>query len=118
MEHRCGERISCCVQLRIRVSPAMIGTGTLREASVSGGFVESDLHPAEASMVHMSYSPDNGAAATATLRGWVVRNDEGGFGVEWDFGSVPAVRWLVSTAIERILRDQEGGRHGSARNHS
>lgn len=108
MEHRCGERVGCCVQVRIKVRHAMIGRGTLREVSVSGGFVETVLHPAEASMVRMACPPGCSAAAGATLHGWVVRNNEGGFAVEWDLRSVPAARGLLSTAIEQIRRADPG----------
>lgn len=104
MEHRWGQRAPCCVEVTIRCRPSMLGRGYLRDISVSGGFIESDLDPVMASRIALAYSFGSKASARPKLRGWVVRNADRGFGVEWDPLSAAAVRALLQAASQIEVR--------------
>jgi ribosomal protein L19 len=83
MEHRWGDRVAIDVPVRISSNGAT-GSGTLRNISVSGAFIETALPLSALTMVRIVIprSPDTGRAR-ADARGFVVRRDRNGIGIEW-----------------------------------
>jgi hypothetical protein len=82
MEHRWGNRISVDQPVRIN-SAGLSGTGTLRNLSVSGAFIETSLPLSTLAMVRVSIPRSPRARARADARGFVVRRERDGIGIEW-----------------------------------
>lgn len=91
MEHRWGERLATdlavCV---IRGANAPL-SARLRNMSITGGYLQSaaPLLPLAAVELQLQVS-----GRRVRLRGWVVRSDKQGYGMEWD---------LACRGIERVL---------------
>jgi len=83
MEHRWGNRIT--VDHPVRISNATVtGTGTLRNLSVSGGFIETSLPLSGMVTVRMWIADGAGRGKTRRdVAGFVVRRDPAGFALEW-----------------------------------
>ena len=83
MEHRWGDRVA--VDQPVRISSAGItGTGTLRNLSVSGAFIETSLPLAAMAKVRVWFPRAAGSrTASAAALGFVVRRERDAIGVEW-----------------------------------
>jgi hypothetical protein len=79
MEHRWGTRIPLAVPAEIKTRDGRRGAATVRNASVSGAFLETGLHLPVLSRVCVRplTRPEPG------LDAHVVRAEAGGFAVEW-----------------------------------
>lgn len=79
MEHRWGTRIPLSLPAEIKSSDGRHGTATVRNASVSGAFLETDLKcpPLSRVCVRPLSRPEPG------LDAHVVRAEPDGFAVEW-----------------------------------
>ena len=83
MEHRWGDRVTIEVPVRISSNGAT-GSGTLRNISTSGAFIETALPLSTLTMVRiMIPRGPNAGWARADVRGFVVRRDRNGVGIEW-----------------------------------
>lgn len=83
MEHRWGGRVA--VDRSVRISSAGItGTGTMRDLSISGAFIETSL-PLSGMVTVRIWNPGgaNGRQARIEAAGFIVRRETSGFGVEW-----------------------------------
>lgn len=80
MEHRWGERFVVDWPVRLRCGIRMIGGGRLRNLSVSGGFVETDLRPSPEAPIQIEILSDG---ARLDFDAFVVRVGGDGIGVEW-----------------------------------
>lgn len=82
MEHRWGNRI--IVDLPVSISGASVaGRGVLRNLSSTGGYVETALPLAALTMVRVQIPRGNHGLAPVDTWGLVVRQDQGGVGIEW-----------------------------------
>lgn len=84
MEHRWGERTSVNLTVRLTGLPGAIGMGRLRDVSLSGAFVETELNLLPLSPVHIERIA--GICPTSHHcegRAYVVRRISAGVGIEW-----------------------------------
>lgn len=82
MDHRWGNRIE--VNLPVSVGSAKVaGAGVLRNLSASGAFLETQLPLGLLTMVRVRVSRHGQAGHGIDVRGFVVREDETGVGLEW-----------------------------------
>jgi hypothetical protein len=80
MEHRWGTRIPVNVPVRIS-SAALSGSGTLRDLSVSGAYIETVIALPESAWVQVRVA--RGVEPAMRLSGLVIRHDGRGVGIEW-----------------------------------
>jgi hypothetical protein len=101
MEHRWGQRVA--LGLPVHVIAGRTSTlGVLRDASISGGFIESVLEPALLTNLGMIVLVGSGEARRAVeLPCTVTRCDHDGFGVEW--------RDMACAPLLALLRDSGAG---------
>jgi hypothetical protein len=82
MEHRWGRRRPCRARAFLSAGGGLAGVGGLRNVSMSGAYLETELPLLPFTQIAVSVMlPDgsHGAEYTAT----VVRRDAGGVGIEW-----------------------------------
>ena len=88
MEHRWGKRvplnISACLRCELFTTPS----GIMRDASVSGAFIETSVLPPLYSRVHVKFSI---AGERYDLLAYVTRYGRDGVGVEWAELAPPAI---------------------------
>jgi len=99
MEHRWGHRRPCSARVRITGSAGFAGQGQLRNISMSGAYLETDLPLSLFSRLTVAVLRDDGsqhAEYTAT----VVRRDREGFGLEWLEASDGPVCHMLGCASE------------------
>jgi hypothetical protein len=99
MEHRWGCRVSTGIDVQLFGLPATIGWGRLRDASVSGGFIETALTLRTLSVMRVTFPGGGHGKYTAPfVDAIVVRRTPEGLGVEWLDGA--------SQVIASIVRDE------------
>ena len=77
MEHRWGQRVPATIKVKLQGRPGAIGSGCLRDVSISGTFVETALRLPLLTRVEID------AGSQRRLSCWVVRRNAIGIGVEW-----------------------------------
>lgn len=82
MEHRWGYRFTTAVEVRIAGCPSWLSRGMLRDASISGGYIETGLSLPLWTSVQIEIVSEAGAAPEK-LAACVARQDERGIGLEW-----------------------------------
>src|SRR5262245_16092015 len=83
MEHRRGQRVALGLPVHVAAGHTT-ALGILRDASISGGFIESILAPQPYSNLGVIVLIGTGEARRAVeLPCSVTRRERGGFGVEW-----------------------------------
>jgi|KBSMisStaDraftv2_1062788.scaffolds.fasta_scaffold127341_2 hypothetical protein len=96
MEHRCGQRASVNLVVRLTGQADAIGTGRLRDVSSTGAFLQTDLElPLLCSVRIELIGSAQRASSYCEGSGYVVRKAAGGVGIEWfapvsDFVRMPA----------------------------
>lgn len=108
MEHRWGRRVATSVVVRLEVRldarPGVLTSGRLRNASLSGGYVEGVAPLPVMTCVHVELEWGSGKREkTGRVRAHVVRSDSGGLGVEWADFAPAAIRTLISACDNRIV---------------
>jgi len=101
MEHRWGQRVA--LGLPVHVTAGRISAlGVLRDASISGGYIETILEPAVFANLSVVVLVGSGEARRAVeLPCTVTRRDHDGFGVEWrDMACAPLLSLLRETGAE------------------
>jgi hypothetical protein len=96
MEHRWGVRIPLGIKVRLRGGCSCIGTALLRDASVSGGFLETGMRPPILAQlaVEVRFASEAGIEILE-IPALVVREDDAGIGVEWQEFTPQAIRLLL-----------------------
>jgi hypothetical protein len=101
MEHRWGQRVALGLPVHVE-SGRTTALGILRDASISGGFIESVLEPAlytNLSVILLVGTGEDRRAAELPCA--VTRRDARGFGVEWrDMACAPLLALLRETGAE------------------
>jgi len=93
MEHRWGERVLMDQPARLDARPNLIAVGRLRNASLSGGYVETGASVPLGTRLHVELEWIYWSRTEqCRVPAYVVRSDENGLGLEWcDF----APRWIA-----------------------
>ena len=101
MEHRWGQRVALGLPVHLTAGRTT-ALGILRDASISGGFIESVLDPALYSNLGVIVLVGSGENRRAVeLPCCVTRRERGGFGVEWrDMACAPLLALLRETGAE------------------
>ena len=98
MEHRWGQRVALGVPVHVD-GPVASGPGKLRDASISGGFIETALALPQFTNVGIVVLTGSGAAQRAVaLPACVTRVARDGVGVEWRDMACPALLMLLREA--------------------
>jgi hypothetical protein len=111
MEHRWGERVDLRLPVELTVSPGHRIRGWLRDISVSGCRVESEVptegrHCAE---IEVRVFTPSAPQAFVDLHGCIVRRTPTGFGVEWnelcppDLGALIGPQTMAGAAVRGRL---------------
>jgi hypothetical protein len=105
MEHRWGIRVDLDAVVEIRTTETWSATAVIRNASLSGAFVETDSRPVALSRISLRLIARTGE----WLEACVVRVEDGGFAVEWLDPGMQAVADLLSlrrdATVTRINRE-------------
>jgi hypothetical protein len=107
MEHRWGQRIALDLPVRLKARPLALGVGRVRNLSLSGAWVGTELMLAPGTLVHLSVELSGLAIeAAAAVEACVVRCEGTGIGVEWcELAPAAVLQWLQGAAGERSLLD-------------
>lgn len=99
MEHRWGERVPLGIRVRVSGNSACIGTGLLRDASVSGAFVQTELRLPQHAQLVLEIASGDGAATVEEVPASVVRHDPCGIGMEWREFAPRAILLLLAISV-------------------
>jgi hypothetical protein len=102
MEHRWGQRVSLRVAAHLATPAGAGGAAVLRDASISGGLLDTDLDLPVHTRLSVVFQVGNGAASRAVeVPACVTRIARRGVGVEWrDMASPPILALLRDTGAE------------------
>src|SRR5262245_58038965 len=96
MEHRWGQRVPLGLPVHLEAENRISGAGRLRDASISGGFIATDVGlPLLANLNVFVLIGDGAARRAVALAGCVTRVDPAGFAVEWRDMASPALLALL-----------------------
>lgn len=99
MEHRWGQRVPLEMPIRVEVGGRPMGRGILRNASISGAFIETALElPVFSSLAIVLPPMYPQAAMGLKLPACIVRKVLAGFAVEWRNMACPDIVSLVENA--------------------
>lgn len=94
MEHRWGTRVAVNAPATVRDTTGHLASARVRNASLSGAFVETDIHFALLARVSVRAS----ARGSEWLHGCVVRVEDHGFAIEWLDPDLQAVAALLGVS--------------------
>jgi len=96
MEHRWGQRVPLGLPAHLESEARASGAGRIRDASISGAFIVTDLRlPVFANLNVFVLAGDGAACRAVALPGCVTRVDPSGFAVEWRDMASPALLALL-----------------------
>jgi hypothetical protein len=102
MEHRWGQRVTLEVPVTLEVAGRTPGRGVLRNASISGAWIETALElPVFSNLVVSLPSHGESAPRPVDLPACVVRRAAAGFAVEWRDMFCPSIVALLERATGR-----------------
>jgi hypothetical protein len=97
MEHRWGQRIPLGHLVRLDARPACMAFGVLRDASLSGGYVETAANVPVQARLHLELEWIYWSRAErCRIAAYVVRVDEHGIAVEWCDFAPASIGLLIS----------------------
>ena len=97
MEHRWGRRVVAGVKVRLDAGPGVLAVGRLRNASLSGGYLEGVPPLPVMACVHVELEwGSHTSQETGRVRAYVVRTDAGGLGLEWAEFAPEGIRALIA----------------------
>jgi PilZ domain len=97
MEHRWGERIPMSLKVRLVSRPGAIGSGRLRDVSLSGAFVQTDLKLPVFTHVAIEFKLNQGNVnEIQEVAACVARRVDDGLGVEWCEFAPQVIRDLLA----------------------
>jgi hypothetical protein len=92
MEHRWGHRQAIDKFVRLKLRSGFGGCGRLRNVSISGAWVTTELPVRPMSYVQLQFvAMQEGRRSVVQVEGQVVRTSPHGFGIEWYEFAHPAV---------------------------
>ncbi|MEJ1962311.1 MAG: PilZ domain-containing protein [Gammaproteobacteria bacterium] len=92
MEHRWGQRVPVCQRVQLACRGQDSSASILRDASISGAFVQTGLQPRLFSEVEIAMQV---GGETLRISARVVRSERAGIGVEWNHLASAAVIVLL-----------------------
>jgi hypothetical protein len=104
MEHRWGKRAPIRMIVELECEPhgrePLSGSGCVRDVSVSGAFIETNLPIPPLAAVRMTFqSLTRGRLTRYSIPGFVMRSDAEGIGIEWsELAPVKVVQMLKAQA--------------------
>jgi hypothetical protein len=102
MEHRWGQRVTLEIPVRLQIAGRTLGHGVLRDASISGGLIETALELRVFNNLVVCLRPVGESTHGAPdLPACVVRRTPTGFAVEWRDMACPAIVALLERATGR-----------------
>jgi hypothetical protein len=111
MEHRWGIRVELGAVVELRSAENWSATAVVRDASLSGAFIETDAQPLPLSRVSLRMVARTGE----WLEGCVVRVQDGGFAIEWLDPGIQALAALLSlrrdAPVTRVNRETANHSH-------
>jgi len=113
MEHRCGQRVPIDLPVRLKAWPC-VGRGQLRDVSVSGAFIETDLELPLLGLIDVEVQVVDAeirsgrALQTLVTAACIVRSNRSGIGVEWIELAPAAFAALTAAHVPPVAR--RGGR--------
>jgi hypothetical protein len=111
MEHRCGQRTSVNLAVRLTGFGDAIGMGRLRNVSSTGAFLQTDLElPLLCSVRIELIGSARRTSSYCEGRGYVVWKTAGGVGIEWfapvsDFVRIPEENVFVRQRSAPLASD-------------
>jgi hypothetical protein len=96
MEHRWGQRIALDRLVRLTARPLALGIGRIRNLSLSGAWISTNLPLAPGALVHLieEHPPESGESGTG-IEAFVVRGEATGIGIEWcEVAPERVLQWL------------------------
>jgi hypothetical protein len=111
MEHRWGQRFALEVSVSLAVGGLTVGSGILRDASVSGALIDTALDiPAYTNLVVSLGCATESVPAAFALEACVTRRTPRGFAVEWRDMACPSIIALLERITGRranaLVQDQ------------
>ena len=102
MEHRWGQRVALDMPVHITLPTGDSAVGVLRDASISGGYIETPLRLPVCTRLGVVLLVGTGAARRAVdLPACVTRNARDGLAIEWrDMACAPVLALLRATGVE------------------
>jgi hypothetical protein len=104
MEHRWGERMSVYVPVRLDARPKALAPGCIRNASLSGAYIQTSVRLAPGMIVAVELEGALRAPERPTVHAWLVRQDSHGLAVEWCEFAPEVIRAVVAR-----VRAQDAG---------
>jgi hypothetical protein len=111
MEHRWGERFRVDLPVRLRSGTGWVGAGWLRDLSVSGAFIATELRIPSLALLQIELKL---AGVRHLLDAFVSRHDDAGLGVEWEELSPAVLGLLATSGLAQAASDADPGRVRSA----
>lgn len=109
MEHRWGQRVTLEVPVKLEVGGRTLGRGVMRNASVSGAFIETALElPVYTNFVVALPTLSEAEPGCQALEACVVRLQPGGIAVEWRDMACPSLVALLERTSGRRVRELLG----------
>jgi hypothetical protein len=111
MEHRWGQRVTLELPVTLHVFGRALGRGVLRNASISGGLIQTAVElPTFTHLVVKMPTLSEATSGANELVANVVRPAPGGFAVEWRDMACPAIVTLLERFSgqpgSRLLEDE------------
>ena len=109
MEHRWGQRMHCQARTRLSAGDGISGTGSVRDVSTSGAFIETTLDLPMHTRVTLIVQGNESATHEVEIAASVARVDRDGVGVEWcetPAGSIcPVLGCATRCANSHVMTD-------------
>lgn len=112
MEHRWGERVPLNIPIRLSLArPFAVGSGRLRDLSVSGAWISTDHRVRMLSQIDIVLNPGRVMKSdSSVVAAYVTRQCKNGIGIEWCQFAPPTVAELLRSVTVRPFVSARGVR--------
>jgi len=109
MDHRCGERVTIDIAVRVTAHPFTVRAGRLTNLSVSGAQIKADFELRLLSRIHVTIDlPQRSKHEAPTVDAYVARKFRDGVGIEWcEFAPHAVSDLLRSLSTRRYARSHK-----------
>jgi PilZ domain-containing protein len=110
MDHRWGVRRQVSLPVRLRAMGEISGWGRMRDASLSGAYIETAANPPTRMLVELDWIHDC-RHVRCVLPAYIIRRDDDGLAVEWcEFAPSPFSALLALESSEPLPAPHVGSR--------
>jgi PilZ domain len=109
LEHRWGARVQVNIPIRVEARPLPMGSGWMKDLSLSGALIESDRDLRLHTLVEVSIALPPPSSRTAVLKAHVSRKFDEGVGIEWCEFAPSIIKDLVRSASRSSSIDLRSG---------